>query len=540
MSLQAKFAVLLTLIALVVVGSLATLLWSFRVIERETIEPFVSMTDALEVLGKVKREVERKATLLLGPPNWGEGTDEAPGDSQVGSRGEASGVRGLRAQLNEPPDRSGIAEPFERSTHRIHEHLDRLEEVSGWRVRTGQITSINLRHRIDAALGDAREWLAGGDDAARLRAGAGLFTIHELIERMEGRILVDAGLARSFSVRLRGRIYGVLALALALVVLLGVLGVILVRRWVVRPVQSLRIAADRIARGDFAHRIEVVGGDELAQLAGEVNHMAQMVKSLQDERVESERLAAVGSMVRRIAHNIRNPLAGIRGLAEITRSELDGELRENQTRIVAAVDRFEQWLKELLDATRPPVIEFGEHAIAPWLRGVIEAHQPMGQARQVELVWSVAPGLDTARFDARQLEQAAAALVANAIAASPVGGRVTVGALRSENGWIIEVADTGPGIADELFDRIFAPYFTTKADGTGIGLAIAQQVARAHGGSIHVQNRESASQNGQTEAGEASGAIFSITLPIEPRGPDEYDRARCGQDGAHGGQYSRH
>jgi len=96
---------------------------------------------------------------------------------------------------------------------------------------------------------------------------------------------------------------------------------------------------------------------QLAQLASEVNHMAHMVKTLQDERVESERLAAVGSMVRRIAHNIRNPLAGIRGLAEITRNELaqDEELRENQTRIVAAVDRFERWLKQLLDATRPQI-----------------------------------------------------------------------------------------------------------------------------------------------------------------------------------------
>lgn len=507
LSVQAKFAVLLVLLALVVVGTLGVLLWSFRVLERETIKPFVSMTAALDELGKIKRSVEAEATLLLGAPNWS--------TEPIGEAGE--GVRGSRAARSDPPERAQVLAEFDRIAARMHTHLDRLEQISGWRVRTGQITSINLGRRVDAALADARAWLNGGDDAARVRAGEGLFAIHELIERMEGRILTDAGLAESFSARLRGGLYAVVGLALMLVVLMGVLGVILVRRWVVRPIESLRVAADRIARGDFAHRVEVAGGDEIAQLAGEVNHMAQMVGTLQDERVERERLAAVGAMVRRIAHNIRNPLAGIRGLAEITRSELDDdELRENQTRIVSAVDRFEGWLKDLLEATKPLALELGEHAVTPWLGGVIEAHEPMARARQVALDWSVQPGLERAHFDARQLEQAAAALVANAIAASPVGGRVEVRAVANGVDWMISVADSGAGVADELLDRIFAPYFTTKADGTGIGLAVAQQVARAHGGSIHVQNRSTGESSGQAGACEASGAVFRLELPIRP------------------------
>src|SRR5262249_25264293 len=156
----------------------------------------------------------------------------------------------------------------------------------------------------------------------------------------------------------------VLLLASLWVALVGALGFSLLHRWVLQPVARLRTAAARIGDGDFAHRVLVrpggPGRDELAQLSTEVNHMAGLVRAMQDERVERDRLAAAGEMVRRLTHNLRNPLAGIRGLAEITRGDLPpaaDELRENQERIIATIDRFEHWLSELLSATSPLTVQ---------------------------------------------------------------------------------------------------------------------------------------------------------------------------------------
>jgi signal transduction histidine kinase len=173
---------------------------------------------------------------------------------------------------------------------------------------------------------------------------------HDLIQRIQSRVIAEQDKVVEFGDTIRGRLVLVLAFALSAAVLVGVLALTLVRRWVLIPVAALRAAAQRIAGGDFDHRTPVTGHDELAQLSSEVNHMAGMVRMMLDERVERERLAAVGEMVRRLAHNLRNPLSGIRGLAELSREETapGTHVHENQNRIILSVDRFEKWLADLL------------------------------------------------------------------------------------------------------------------------------------------------------------------------------------------------
>jgi signal transduction histidine kinase len=304
-----------------------------------------------------------------------------------------------------------------------------------------------------------------------------------------------------------------------------------------RPVGRLRAATERISQGDFAHRIPVDGRDELAQLSSQVNHMAATVLRMQDERVERERLAAVGEMLRRLSHNIRNPLAGIRGIAEIAHRRLEAEspLREHMERIVKTVDRLDIWLRDLLRSSSPLDLRPEPVEIGPWLVGMLEAHRLVAATKDVHLEVCVDEAPREATFDRRHLEQAVAALVTNAIQASSAGGsvRVSVREREGEPGWVVEVADEGPGVAAEHLEEIFRPHFTTKPDGTGMGLAVAHQVVHGHGGNIHLDPGSGASGNGSTAS---HGAIFRVELPFEPVRP-------TGPPDTHGGvgdENSRH
>ncbi|HYE03225.1 MAG TPA: ATP-binding protein [Phycisphaerales bacterium] len=511
MSLRLKFALLLALVGAGVLGNIGAALWCFAVLERELAGPFVSVASVMRQLGHIKRGVEEQAALVRG------------------------GGRLADAKTLEPQqDFAEISRTIEQSLKHLHQ--------SEWFIeRTGRSTSRNLNARVE-------DFVASGAQRDAADPGwEGRFTeqahqLHELIEMIEGRILADAALATEWDDRVRQRLLLVLFLSSFGAVLAGILAMAFVNRWVLQPVSELRTAAERIGAGDFTHRVRVARGpeDEITELSREVNHMASMVQTMQDERVDRERLAAVGELVRRLAHNLRNPLAGIRGLAELTRDELPPEtdLREMQQRIISSVDRFEQWLKDLLNATSPASIERAPEEVGPWLSGLIDSHRPMAQAKRVNLHVDLAKAPPRAEIDKRHLEHAVAAILSNAIEATPAGGHVTIRATGGEDGkWELSISDQGPGVAPEIRDRIFRPYFTTKRDGTGIGLAVAQQVVQGHGGRIEIGAPPA---NGVLTPGLGPGARFSILLPLHVAADGGKTEAGAGGSEAAGGQNSRH
>lgn len=528
MSLQTKFAILLALIGTAVLASVSAALWSFDLVEREVTRPFAAVSDVMGSLGRIKADVEKINAAAADHPRPTQGPDPS-------------------AVI--PPAAATVAdrELVRTSASAIEKELDALEQNQWYKVRVGISSSRTIRLKL---LGDDRSpgvvpaagaWAArpGPDQSATLvRATA---DAHDLIERTERHVVEGGAAYVGHDDRIRRQLLVVLALAFLWAALVIVEGFLLLRRWVLRPVADLRTAAARIGRGDLDHRIPVAGRDELAQLSGEVNHMASMVRAMQDERIDRERLAAVGEMVRRLAHNLRNPLSGIRGLAEVTRAELPlaSDLRDSQDRIIAAVDRFEQWLKDLLSATTPLTIQWETSPVLPMLEGLIATYRPVAQTKHVVLELDAALAPATAIFDARHLEQALVAIVANAIDASPPGGRVRVSAAGVAGGteWGIDISDQGPGVAPDLLDRIFKPYFTTKREGSGIGLAVAQQVVSAHGGRITVGP---GSPGDPKPPGAGPGATFVVRLPFEPGPGFNGAPAAGGLVGAAGGQNSRH
>lgn len=533
MSLQTKFAVLLAMIGMAVVAGVGAAVWSFDRLASEVSRPLASISAVLNHLDRLKQAVGEARDALAAaerPPDRG-AFAAGPGDP-----GDAAAARA------------------ESAIHQAQQVLDALERgVTGdasaagagvgdgpadadwFRAHVGRTALRSLRDRIggDAGLAGAiRDWTSDRSPAATDRALRAAAAARDLIERTERHILRIIDQAVRFDRGFRADLLTVLGLAALWAALVSLQGWLLLRRWVTRPVADLRAAAVRIGAGDFDHRVPVSGRDELARLSVEVNHMASLVRAMQDERVERERLAAVGEMVQRLAHNLRSPLAGIRGLADATRADLPrpSQLRENQDRIIAAVDRFERWLRDLLSATTPTRIHPAPTAIRPLLQAVVDSQQPIARTKDVSLVLEMADAPETAEVDAPHLEQALVAMVDNAIDASPRGGKVVLSAcaMADQGMWEVCVADQGPGVPAELADRVFRPYFTTKRHGTGIGLAVALQVARSHGGRILVEPREP--MTGAPDQ-RGSGARFRLRIPLKQVITGFYDSAEVARNG---------
>lgn len=506
MRLQHQFGLLFAVLGLTTAASVGVAAWGMRFLERELSWPLQSLEEVMSRLHGLKRAVEDQSAAI--------GFQRGSGASLLG---EAQSL-----------DNSLARAEFDAALKTMIDELSTLDQTSSYLLRSGVSNARNLQQRAEHIGTLASDWFESQQTATRAELGLELGTMHELIERLEGRILADARLAVDHGQQLRGAV-SLLILASALVVLLVmILAVLLVRRSVVHPVVDLQDAARRLGSGDLTYRLEPVGASELKALGSEINSMASLLSRLQDERVERERLAAMGEMTRRIVHNLRKPLSGIRALAETTRAELtpESDLVQVQDRIIRAVDRFEEWLRDMLRASTPLALELEPVEIQHWLGTVLEAHRPQAESRSIELRLSTDSAPQHAVFDPRHLGHALSAVLSNAIDFAPDKSAIDIQATSDNAHWTLRVRDTGPGIPDDQIDAIFRPFYTTRPTGTGIGLAITRRVLEQHGGTARVQPRSEGPPD-------AVGTVFELRLPLQPL-------ANTGHTGDTFGHLARH
>jgi signal transduction histidine kinase len=277
------------------------------------------------------------------------------------------------------------------------------------------------------------------------------------------------------------------------VVLLLVLGagVILLRglqRWLAQPLAKIGHSIAVIGAGNLDHRVPVAAPDELSLIASEINRMSAALGESQARLVESQRLAAVGELSSYVAHNIRNPLAGMRSAAQLGLADADDAQASRKVLhdIIGAVDRLEAWVRQLLVYSAPLDLARVPHDINGMLRDVLALLRPSLDAKRLRLALDLTPELPALSLDEQHLEQAFAALVSNAVDACPAGGRLTVSTRRTDGGIGIVVKDSGGGMPPEVLQKAFQPYFTTKPTGVGLGLVMARRMIEAHGGRIEI------------------------------------------------------
>jgi signal transduction histidine kinase len=200
-------------------------------------------------------------------------------------------------------------------------------------------------------------------------------------------------------------------------------------------------------------------------------------------RSRDQRLTALGRMTGGIAHEIRNPIAAMRLKAENALAAAPERQADALRAIVVQIDRLEGLVGSLLALVQPLTLACAEVPLRDWLAERVAAVAQKAAGKQVRVTVEHA-GPATARFDPNHVARAVDNLLDNAVRHAPRGGTVTLGALRIDHTLSIRVDDCGPGVPDHLAPQLFEPFASGRADGTGLGLALAREVAIAHGGEL--------------------------------------------------------
>jgi signal transduction histidine kinase len=252
--------------------------------------------------------------------------------------------------------------------------------------------------------------------------------------------------------------------------------------------------------------------EELARQVASLEAATRELRGNQERVIRSERLSAIGEMAARVAHEIRNPLVAIGGFARslLMRHQVqDKTTRESLEIIVNEVRRLESIVKEVLEFSRPAPPKIGS---VPLRRIAEEALDLLGwELDHAGVVGRVeeAPATPSASADGDQIFHAVINLLRNAVHAMPQGGSLSVKLRGVPHGVEMAVGDTGVGMPADVLAHAMEPFFTTKTNGSGLGLTIASQIARDHSGELRIDSRE------------GEGTTVTLRLPAVTEGNDD-------------------
>lgn len=344
--------------------------------------------------------------------------------------------------------------------------------------------------------------------------------------------------------KLAGRLNRITVFAMILsVALVAIATYLMFRKLVYTPLDRLLVAMARVERGDLSVRVPPQGADEVGRLTESFNQMIERLRALAEERAsyarqledrvsdatsalgerneqlnaanvqlfemqrqigQLERLATAGQLAAQFAHEVGTPLNLISGHVQLLQArEADERTRKRLEIIAHQITRIERIVRGMLDQTRRPAARLAPVDLGTLLGRIFDTIAPTLAARRVELEADIAPDLPEVAADSDQLQQVFINLVNNSLDAMPDGGRLTVRAHPSGAEVLIELSDTGRGIAEDDLPRIFDPLFTTKEQGkgAGFGLAVSRQIIEEHGGRITAASTPD------------EGSTFAIALP---------------------------
>jgi signal transduction histidine kinase len=262
--------------------------------------------------------------------------------------------------------------------------------------------------------------------------------------------------------------------------------------------------------GYLTHQLAESNQAEKHKAQEAVEELARANRSLQEAQAEvrrAERLAALGQLTAGLAHELRNPLGTMKTSAEMLSRQVSQEnavAKEMAGFIASEVDRTNSLITRFLDFARHQHLKLETADITVMLDGAIDRseREQKNIGTSVTVFKNYSPDVPPVRFDAELMEHVIANLLVNAAQASPPGGIVTVKTLSDPDEVEVAVIDRGSGIDPKNIENIFNPFFTTKSEGLGFGLAIISKILDEHGGRITV------------ESALGEGSVFRVFLPI--------------------------
>ncbi len=282
----------------------------------------------------------------------------------------------------------------------------------------------------------------------------------------------------------------------------------LVSRRITRPIAELQKGVNEIGAGNLSYQIDVESKGEVGELAEGFNNMALALRKSLEEHRSAERIAVWRDVARQLAHEIKNPLFPIRLSVENLQAAKDQPeiferiFKECTDTIIEEVDRIRGLIDEFHQYARLPAPDRHPTSINEIVNTVVKLYMELSQAQKIEIVKELS-SIPPLSLDQEQMERAIGNLVKNAIEAMPNGGvltlrtfamliseNITDGRPAEANETYIEIKDTGHGMSKETLKNLFNPDFTTKADGTGLGMPIVRRIITVHDGEIDVKSQE--------------------------------------------------
>jgi signal transduction histidine kinase len=300
------------------------------------------------------------------------------------------------------------------------------------------------------------------------------------------------------------------------VALVGIVVAALLTTRMTRSLQRLSRAAEAVSSGDLDQQVTVGKGREVAQVATAFNSMTRNLRRTLRELSNRESLAAVGEFASTLAHEIRNPLTAVQIDLQFVEDELspDSPLKEPQAKALAEIRRLDATVSDALRVARSGRIETTLIDLRAPLKAAAAASAPGFDARNAVLELDLPTEPVMVGGDADALEQLFLNLLRNAAEALSDGGRATASVVSSGNSESVVFRDNGQGMSPAVRARVFEPLFSTRREGTGLGLPISRRLATAHGGSIEIESEEE------------KGTVVTVHLPLpESHDSDPY-RAR--------------
>ncbi len=272
---------------------------------------------------------------------------------------------------------------------------------------------------------------------------------------------------------------------------------------IIRPITQLSSTAGKFAKGDFSFRIRYPGNDEIGDLVEAINHMA-------DELSNAE--AMKNEFISSVSHELRTPLTAIKGWAETIYMENDPDtIHKGMGVIINETERLSRMVEELLDFSRMQsghfTLQQSTMDILAELGDAVLIYQDKAAREQIEISYDEPEMLPFVYGDKNRIRQVFINIIDNAIKYSNAGGKVSIRALEKDGKIFVEVQDTGCGIKESDLPKIKTKFYKANHTrrGSGIGLAVADEIITAHGGKLEIQSKES------------EGTKVTIILPPEDR-----------------------
>jgi signal transduction histidine kinase len=346
------------------------------------------------------------------------------------------------------------------------------------------------------------------------------FQCHDKEKKIIGVLTVANSLKEMDTMISKIEIHSIILAIITIAFLSFVLGFLFLK-FINVPIKKLTEAMKKAEEGDFTVRVNVKGRDEMGSLAENLNIMIEKLQLAKQEAEQyhqelvqrADRMASIGELASGIAHEIRNPLAGIQGAIQILAEEFPKEDPRTQVtdEIQKQIYKLERLVKDLLNYAKPVPANYLPTDINQLVDKVVSFFVTQrGRSENVKIEKNFFSPLPKTMIDPNSMEQAFLNIILNAQKAMPEGGTFTVSTLafpqRKDDGKEarevqIIFEDTGVGILRENLPKIFDPFFSTRPDGTGLGLSITKNIVEQNGGKIEVKSQVNV------------GTKFIITLP---------------------------